>query len=89
MISEGEWYVNERFIMSSAHKVKVIAEVPQHGIRQAKVDKANARLIAAAPKLLKACKRLKKIIVESEGNIRWDANYSFIEQAIQSAEGGK
>ena len=43
------WRQEGRYIM--ALKWKVVAEVPQHGVRRGKVDEANAALIADAPRL--------------------------------------
>jgi len=47
---------------------------------------ANARLIAAAPDLLKACKRKKKVIIAAFGIHAWDTNYGYMEDAIAKAE---
>ncbi len=65
-----------------------IATIPvyaaAHGNQE--VADANARLIAAAPELLEACKRHKKQVIADYGNTVWDANYGYMEAAINSAE---
>lgn len=50
----GPWRVEGRYVMGL--KEKTVCELPMGGILHAKVDAANARLIAAAPCLLSACK---------------------------------
>lgn len=55
----GPWRVEGRFV--KALKEKDVAECPRGYILHGKVDEANARLIAAAPDLLHACKTWVKL----------------------------
>lgn len=56
----GPWRMSGREVVGL--KEKIICEVPSYGILRGKVDDANARLIAAAPDLLAACKMAAGII---------------------------
>jgi len=63
--------------------------VYQHCCKDPQEGMANARLIAAAPDLLEACKRVKSIFDAMFGDCVDDkeGNLEFIKQAIAKAEG--
>lgn len=94
-ITEGEWYVDGRFIKTTAQKTKIIAEVPQDGVIHRKIDQANAHLMAAAPQLYKACKslqRYRKAVEEGrcsneESAEWWEVVMDEAEAAVSAAEG--
>lgn len=70
------WRIEGRFVM--AMKTKSICEIPMGGVIHGKVDKANARLIAAAPDLLQALKDMLANCYDEERD-------DFIFQAVKNA----
>lgn len=92
----GKWYVDGRFIKTTAQKTKIIAEVPEDGVIHRKIDQANAHLMAAAPKLYEACKAFIRHIELHNSSDHPKANmfctecpryHKNIEAAISAAEG--
>lgn len=64
---------------------KVICEIPDYTMGQ--FDKEDARLIAAAPDLLKACRRVMERYVHVLGGLSDDA-LDEVQAAIAKATGG-
>ena len=71
----GPWRVEGRYVM--ALKEKAICECPGYGIRHGNVDKANARLIAVVPELLKLCK-------ETEFRLRLDEKHFMLCESLRT-----
>lgn len=80
--TKGPWRAEGRLIIGL--KEKPICEVPQHGIKRHKTDDGNAQLIAAAPDMYEACKKL--VMHRHQGDIH-PIDYQRIELALAKAEG--
>ncbi len=93
--TQGEWEVKETLIDSRDTMFWHTSVVANDTIRVAKSSgvgkenaEANARLIAASPKLLAICKAIKEIIdYEGEINNTATAVFEQLNQAIAKAEG--
>ena len=85
----GPWRFEGRDI--AALKAKLVCEVPGHGVFHAKVDTANAHLIAAAPELLTWLK-WAMFVIDKEvepATIRNTSQYESARAAIAKATGGQ
>jgi hypothetical protein len=59
--TRGPWHYDGRYVRAESRKTP-ICEVPMWGIVHSGVDRANARLIVAAPDLLRSLKSVLPIV---------------------------
>ena len=84
----GKWNVDNVFIVSNDDELiaqidPISEDATSVYMRNPKEARANARLIAAAPELLEACKRVVNEVLGT-GEIYWQCK-----QAIAKAEGNQ
>lgn len=84
----GPWFIQDERYINSYNRGKknwAIGEVGMRGCLLSKIDRANAKLIAAAPDLLEACKMAKKYLepdlIEPGRTVFWK-----LVEAIKKAE---
>lgn len=82
----GPWKLNGLTIES---KHNWIASANSDGINDSNVDEANATLIAAAPELLEACKKLMAWLRECDDYAEKSIAWKLGKAAIAKAEGEK
>jgi len=87
--NEECWTINGRNIVVESSPEEVICQTPEREGVPTPADTANARVIASAPDLLRACeealKQLSAIYRESNENVETDERLAFLKNAIAKA----
>jgi len=81
--TKGEWMVSNREIVSMPSQVKITGRIDGESYEKAK---ANARLISAAPDLLRAAERAYRELSKYDNKIAQKKTKE-LEQAINKAKG--
>jgi hypothetical protein len=82
--TEGPWIANEETLTVCTRGGGVIADIWTEVSHEPKTVVANTRLIAAAPDLLEACKKILELCDENDC---FETTREMVRHAIKKAEG--